>query len=53
LIPVDYPKSPPLVYLDEPENPEVVEMVDYLDSGNRIMFEFLMNWSKQADFKSA
>ena len=51
LLPFNYPQSPPHVYLDEPENPEVIEMVDYLDGGNRIMFEYLMNWAKQGDFK--
>ena len=33
-----YPVEAPLAYLDEPENQEVVDMIDYLDKGNRIMF---------------
>lgn len=34
VLPQDYPSKAPLVYLDEAERPEVVEMVDYLDKGN-------------------
>jgi hypothetical protein len=36
VLPDNYPIGCPLVYLDEKENPEVVEMIDYLDKGNRI-----------------
>jgi hypothetical protein len=46
ILPQNYPGEPPIVYLDEPEKPEVVEMIDYLDKGNRIMFEYLIVWAK-------
>lgn len=36
--PQNYPNVAPFAFLDEVEDPEVVEMVDYLDAGNRIMF---------------
>ena len=36
MLPPDYPKGPPIVYLDENENPDIVEMLDYLDKGNII-----------------
>ena len=45
--PQDYPKSPPFAFLDEKEDAEVVEMVDYLDKGNRIMFQYLADWSRE------
>ena len=43
----EYPQEPPLVFLDEPENQEVIDIVDYIDSGNRINFQFLFDWRKQ------
>jgi hypothetical protein len=46
----DYPHSPPLVYLDEPVNEEVIGFVDYLDEGNVIMFKYLTSW--QRDFEN-
>lgn len=46
ILPTDYPKNVPLVYLDEPENKEVIEMIDYLEAGNRIMFNYLFQWDK-------
>ena len=36
MLPPAYPSAPPLVYLDDEENPKIVEMLDYLDKGNRI-----------------
>jgi hypothetical protein len=33
-----FPHSPPLVFLDEPENPRLVEFIDYIDKGNRMNF---------------
>ena len=41
-----YPIEAPLVYLDEPENPQVIDMIDYLDKGNRIVFEYILVWEK-------
>jgi len=30
--------------LDEPENADVIEMLDYVDSGNRIRTDYILNW---------
>ena len=38
--------NPPIISLDGKENPQVIEMVDYLDKDNRIMFDYLMQWEK-------
>ena len=46
MFPHTYPAQAPLVYLDEAESPEIIEMVDYLDSGNKIMFDYLINWER-------
>ncbi len=40
----DYPASPPYVYLDEVEIPEVTAMLDYLERGNRMEFPYLSEW---------
>ena len=45
--PQDYPRSAPFAFLDEKEDAEVVEMVDYLDKGNRIMFQYLSDWGRE------
>lgn len=47
LLPKLYPAEAPLAYLDEPENQEVVDFIDYLDQGNRVVFNWLSNWEKQ------
>lgn len=47
ILPSNYPAEAPISYLDEPENDEVVEMIDYLDKGNRIMFEYLIVWNSR------
>ena len=41
LIPVQYPFVSPYVYLDEPVNESVIEMIDYLEANNRIKNEFI------------
>ena len=46
VLPQEYPFSAPLAYLDEPESAEVVEMIDYLDKQNRIMFDYLIYWER-------
>jgi len=46
ILPKMYPIEAPLVYLDEPENPQVIDMIDYLDKGNRIVFEYILVWEK-------
>ena len=46
VLPFQYPLSAPLVFLDEPENKEVIDMIDYLDKGNRINFEYTLKWGQ-------
>ena len=48
ILPSEYPKAVPFVFLDEPENSQVVEFVDYVDAGNRIRNEFINMWNKRA-----
>ena len=47
LLPAQYPFPPPYVYLDEPEKPEVVELLDYVEKNNRIKNDFLINWANR------
>lgn len=47
VLPINYPVDAPLVYLDEPVNQEVIDMIDYLEAQNRIMFEYVILWSKK------
>jgi hypothetical protein len=42
----NYPFEAPWVYLDEPENPQVIEFIDYIDKGNIMMFDLLRDWNK-------
>ena len=32
VLPINYPFDAPLVYLDEPIDPEVIDMIDYLEA---------------------
>ena len=43
----DYPSSAPIVYYDGPESPEIIESTSYLSRGNRILFDYLINWAAQ------
>lgn len=52
VFPKDYPQDAPLAFLDGAEDPEVIEMVDYLDKGNKIMFQYLIDWAKEPNVKS-
>ena len=36
-----------MAFLDEPEKADVIDMVDYLESGNRIMFDYLVKWDRE------
>lgn len=36
-----------MAFLDGPELQQVIDMVDYLDKGNRIVFEYLILWQRQ------
>ena len=47
LLPAQYPIAPPYVYLDEPENPQVVELLDYVERNNRIKNDFITNWASR------
>ena len=47
LIPAQYPFVPPYVYLDEPINPGVIEMIDYVEENNRIKNDFISKWSQR------
>ena len=38
---------PPYVYLDEPMNQSVIEMIDYLEGNNRIKNDFITKWSSR------
>jgi hypothetical protein len=44
VLPSLYPYEAPLTYLDEPENKQVIEFIDYIDQGNVIMFKYLADW---------
>ena len=48
ILPNNYPMEAPLVYLDEPVNQMVIDMIDYVDRGNRIMFSYLTEWPNRA-----
>ncbi len=36
--------QPPYVYLDEKEDPQIVELLDYVEAKNRIKNDFIINW---------
>ena len=42
---MNYPNQAPYVYLDEPVNETVIEMMDYVDKGNRIVCELISKWA--------
>lgn len=44
VLPTFFPFEPPMVFLDEPENPMVIEFIDYLQKGNKIFFKYLQEW---------
>lgn len=46
ILPPQFPVGAPLVFLEGKENPEVIDMVDYLDKGNRVMFDYLNKWQR-------
>ena len=50
VLPNMYPQAAPIAMLDEPEKADVIEMVDYLDKGNRIMFDYLVQWDGEFHF---
>jgi hypothetical protein len=44
---VGYPVDAPFVYLDEPESAEVVELLDYVEKGNRIRNDYILLWNSR------
>ena len=36
-----------MVYLDEPINQEVIDNIDYVDTGNEISFTYLSDWKRE------
>ena len=44
LLPEMYPMVAPYVYLDEPVNPTVIELLDYVEKNNRIKNDFITMW---------
>ena len=46
VLPVNFPQNAPLVYLDEAENKDVVDMIDYLEAGNRMMWKYVYDWDR-------
>ena len=49
ILPKNYPIERPYVYLDEKEDPEIVEMVDYVDKGNIMNFDYLGKWTANSN----
>lgn len=49
ILPSVYPHKVPFVYLDEPINKEVIEMIDYLEDQNRIQFQYLIMWKNHSN----
>ena len=51
ILPPHYPKLAPYVYLDEPIKQDVIDNLDYIDAGNRIMFQYLTEWAAMQHVK--
>ena len=51
VIPSFFPFSPPLAFLDEPINQNVIEFIDYIEQGNLINFQYLQDWKQQYNQK--
>ena len=47
LLLAQYPLVPPYVYLDEKEDPTVIEMLDYIEANNRIKNDYIANWAQR------
>ena len=47
LLPAQYPIVPPYVYLDEPVDATVIELLDYVEDKNRIRNEFISLWASR------
>jgi hypothetical protein len=42
-----YPVTSPIVFLDEAENQEIIDNIDYVDVGNVITFDYLSDWKRE------
>jgi len=47
MLPPNFPVQAPIVYLDEPEKADVVEMIDYLDKTNLIINPYIQQWQRE------
>jgi len=45
MLPLDFPYKAPECFLDEKEDKELYEFIDYLKPGNRIDIYFLNEWT--------
>ena len=39
--------APPYVYLDEPVDAQIVEMIDYVEEKNRIKNDYIIQWAQR------
>ena len=39
--------APPYVYLDEPVDAQIVEMIDYVEEKNRIKNDYIVHWAQR------
>ena len=44
---MNFPFEAPFAFLDEEENPSLVEYIDYIEKGNRINFQYLFDWQNK------
>ncbi len=44
VLPSFFPFSVPICYLDEKEDPQLVEFLDYIDPGNKLSLNYLDEW---------
>jgi hypothetical protein len=47
VLPKEFPQKAPLCFLDEKEDPALLDLIDYLRPGNKIDIYFLSEWSNQ------
>ena len=52
LITPRYPLDRPLAFLDAKPDPQIIEMVDYLDDGNLIYFDYMTEWKKANNYEN-
>jgi len=47
VFPTFYPFSAPWVFLDEKEDPQIIEFMDYIEKGNRLSLLYLDRWDQE------